>query len=272
MPKCHAIDCNSPSDVPTIFQYIVDLSANPANIKNVFMLHRGCDISKKFELYLSSVIDPAEKSGIVFGHAKISIDPGTMFSFLQKYYGDPKAWAAYRSYQSINMESCALPTAVNSAPVPNSRILTTSLATLADLSVFNPALLPNSNKGFVDVSIGTHPPIIAYCYLNFDVYTIPESAAIGMIRFGQSFVKVLAKLATLTTNIRWVKNNGGKEWPIQAISDFLFTACNKVDSPRLERLLGLMNQSGGRVSILGVRVSLSSRNRKQLETFLQLLI
>ena len=272
MPKCHATDCTNHTLEPTVFYYIVNLSVDPPNIKNIFVLHRGCDISKKFETTLSSAIDSEEKSGVIFGHAKATIDPATMFNFLQRYYGEPKTWAAFRAYQGINLASNAKPVVIRSGTAPNAQTLTASLNVLAGLSIFNPALFPNSNRGFIDVSIGTHPPIIAYCYMSFKVYTVPESAAKGMLWYGQDFVKVLAQLAELTSKKSWIKNNSGKDWSIRSISDFLFKECSQVENARLSRLLGLLSQPGGRVNILGVRVSLATSNRKQLETFVRLVI
>jgi hypothetical protein len=272
VPKCHATDCTYHTLEPTIFYYIVNLSVDPPNIKNFFVLHRGCDISQKFEITLSSAIDSAERSGVIFGHAKAPIDPATMFNFLQRYYGEPKKWAAFRAYQGINLASNAKPVVIKSGTAPNAQTLTASLNVLAGLSIFNPTLLPNSNRGFIDVSIGTHPPIVTYCYMSFKVYTVPESAVRGMLRYGQDFVKVLAKLAELTTKKSWIKNNNGKEWSIPAISVFLFSECSQVENARLSRLLGLLNQPGGRVNILSVRVPLVTSNRKQLKAFVKLVI
>ncbi|MBV5328406.1 MAG: hypothetical protein JZU65_12365 [Chlorobium sp.] len=272
MPKCHATDCTHLTLEPTIFYYIVNLSVDPPNIKNIFVLHRGCDVSKKFETTLSSAISTAENSGVIFGHAKATIDPATMLNFLQRYYGEPKTWAAFRASQNISLASSAKPVGIKSGPVPNAQTLTASLNVLAGLSVFNPALFPNSNRGFIDVSIGTHPPIVTYCYVSFKVYTVPESAAKGMLWYGQDFVKVLAQLAELTRKKSWIKNNGGKDWSIRSISDFLFTECSQVDNARLMRLLGLLSQPRSRVNILGVRVSRAASNKKQLETFVRLVI
>jgi hypothetical protein len=245
-------------------------------------------------LTLSRIVDPVEKSGTILGFAKVEIDPDTMITFLEQYYGQQKTWAAYHTHEmkSIAFSEKQAATIIAPSKLPNEQIMTTTLTYLAASSPFNPALLPNSNNGFVNVSIGTHPPIVSgvnqnnlqsrpYCQLSLKVDTIPESTARGMLGFGQDFVKVVAKLATLTVKKSWIKNNGGKSWPIRAISDSLLTECQNKKTAittgaagvvNLTLLLRQLNTIRNRITINNKRISLSTFNETQLRAYISAVI